>query len=370
MLTKKFHLSYLCTSLGWGGLEMNHLRNAIWMQERGHHVTLICTEGSPLHQSALKTTLSVISIQKPAKHYAFLSAFRLYQQLKRIQTEHVLIRSTFDLSLAASISVFSNRRIKTHFFMEMMFQGKKNQFFRTIRYRKLSSWVCSLEYMKNAVCSSTRMDPQKIHVISSALDFSQLCTTNQAEARRQLNLPQNVRIYGMVGRIDRKKRLDLAILAFAKLTDTKSQLIFIGEETPDNKDHITQELKVLIHANQLQDRVHFLGFNENPYLHYCAMDALIMASDFETFGMSTIESMAHQTPVIASNSAGSKELLEKFPFGKLFQPGNAESLSHAMASLDEIQEMTLDKVAFRNTFDHQQFCQIIETHILSLESAR
>jgi hypothetical protein len=48
-------IAYLCLSKGWGGLEMNQLKNAIWMQERGHFVKLYCLENAPIHKAALLT---------------------------------------------------------------------------------------------------------------------------------------------------------------------------------------------------------------------------------------------------------------------------------------------------------------------------
>ena len=370
VLTTKLQLAYLCTSRGWGGLEMNHLRSALWMRARGHEITLVCTKHSPLHRAAQEASLSVIPIRKPARHYAFLSACYIFHLLKKKGVQDVLIRNTSDLSLAASIAFFSLKRINVHYFMEMMFQGKKRQVFRTIRYAFLSSWICSLEYMKNYVLSATSVAPKKVQVIPSALDFSEISSLSKNEARKELQLPEDKVIYGMIGRIDRKKRLELAILALAQLQNPNHHLIFVGEETPDTRDSYQAELQKLIHEKQLDTQVHFYGFTEETSSFYRAIDALIMASDYETFGMSTIESMAHHTPVLASNAGGSKELLNRFPLGILFEPGDVISLSQAMMTLDTINKNTIIDRDFQHQFDHQRICENIESRILSLKSVR
>jgi glycosyltransferase involved in cell wall biosynthesis len=369
-LRTKLNLAYLCTSLGWGGLEMNHLRNALWMQARGHTVTLICTQNSPLHRASVEAKLSIIPIRKPARHYAFFSAFYLLQKLKKLGVQNVFIRNTSDLSLAASIAFFSRKQINVHYFMEMMFKGKKRQVFRTIRYAFLSSWICSLEYMKNDVLSATNVHPKKVLVIPSALDFSKISSLSKVEARKQFQLPENKVIYGMIGRIDRKKRLELAILALEQLKNSNYHLIFVGEETPDAQDSYQTELQNLIQEKKLEGHVHFCGFHAETSSFYRAIDALIMASDFETFGMSTIEALAHQTPVIATNSGGSKELLTKFPFGILVEPGNPSSFAYAMENLAQIVPENFDKTAFQSYFDHERICEMIESRILSCESVR
>lgn len=349
---------------------MNHLRNALWMEARGHEVTIVCTKKSPLEKAALEAQLSVISIRKPARHYAFLSAWMILLKLNKRNVKEVMIRNTSDISLGASISFLSFKRIHIHFFMELMFQEQKQQLYRTIRYSFLCSWVCSLEYMKEKVLSATRIDQKNVCVIPSGLDFNQILPFSKTEARQHLNLPEENVIFGMIGRIDRKKRIELAILALSELNHPLYHLMIVGEETPDSSDSYLTELHQLIHEKNLEDHVHFYGFHAETSLFYHAIDALIMASDFETFGMSTIEALAHIRPVIATYSGGSKELLTRFPFGILVEPGNPSHFALAMERVALIDPENFDSRAFQSYFDHQRICEMIESRILSCESMR
>jgi glycosyltransferase involved in cell wall biosynthesis len=367
---QKFHIAYLCSSLGWGGLEMNHLRNALWMSERGHDVSIICTKHSPLHEALKKTDLRVIAIRKPSKHYAFFSAFQLRKKLSALKVTDLMIRSSFDMSIAASISFFSGRKIRSHFFMEMMFLSNKQQFFRTIRYSFLDSWVCSLEYMKELVSSATRIDAKKLQVIPSGLDFRKEALMPKELAREQLGFLENHILFGMIGRIDRKKRLDLAISALKMCQNPHFQLFFIGAVTPDTRDSYLAELQQSINEFGLEKQVHFLGFQENTSEYYRAMDAVIMASDFETFGMGTIEAMAQKTPVIGTNAGGSKELLTRFPFGKLISPHSKEELAQAMVNIPKSEYPEFDFDVFQAHFNHENICEKVERNILSKERTR
>jgi len=288
---------------------------------------MVCTKSSPLEKAAMDAQLSVISIRKPARHYAFLSAWMILQSLKKRGVTGLMIRNTSDISLSASIALLSFKRIHIHFFMELMFQTRKQQWYRTIRYSFLSSWVCSLEYMKEKVLSATHIDQKNVCVIPSGLDFSQILPFSKTEARQQLNL---------------------------------------AEES----DSYLSELQALIQEKKLVDQVHFYGFHAKTSPFYHAIDALIMASDLETFGMSTIEALAHNTPVIATNSGGSKELLTRFPFGILVDPGIPSSFASAMGKIAEMVPENFDKEAFHRCFDHQRVCEMIESRILSCESVR
>ncbi len=57
-----FKLAYICGSSSWGGLEMNQIRNAIWMQEKGYNVALLCWENSPIAVEAQKNQIQTYSV--------------------------------------------------------------------------------------------------------------------------------------------------------------------------------------------------------------------------------------------------------------------------------------------------------------------
>ena len=69
-------IAYLCLSEGWGGLEMNQLRNAQQMQNRGHEVLLIVNLGSPIHQAASKANIPIYTVQQKPKHYQWFFALK------------------------------------------------------------------------------------------------------------------------------------------------------------------------------------------------------------------------------------------------------------------------------------------------------
>ncbi len=62
----------------------------------------------------------------------------------------------------------------------------------------------------------------------------------------------------------------------------------------------------------LEERVTFLGARDQDMLqyYYGAAEALIMPSDYESFGMVALEAMACGTPVIASEVGGLAFLIE------------------------------------------------------------
>ena len=340
-MTKQLRIAYLCGTNGWGGLEMNQLKNAIWMQERGHFVKLYCLENSPIHKATVENNLPCGIIQKHKNHYDLIKAFNLLRLLKKDNIEHLIFRATFDQSIAATISFLSHRKIKVHYFMEMKFGAPKKQFFRTLRYMYFSSWNCPLEYLKNQVLENSKVNPEKVNVISSGLDLTTVSQNDKITSRKLLNLPPTDFLFGIVGRIDQKKGQLLALKAIAQLKEYSFKLILVGEETPNSTNSSLKEIKEFISQNSLEQKIIFLPFQKNPMEVFNAFDWTLMSSDSETFGMVTIESMAQGTPVIGSNAGGTPELLQFGKVGLLYATKNEYDLAEKMkAAMEEKQQFT------------------------------
>ena len=66
-----------------------------------------------------------------------------------------------------------------------------------------------------------------------------------------------------------------------------------------------------------------------------SIDALILPSYYEGFGIVLIEAMAGRRPVIASDLEGPREIIGDDKYGQLFPKGDAEALSNAIIDLVE-----------------------------------
>lgn len=320
----KLTLAYLCNTKSWGGLEMNQLRNATWMKERGHEVHVFVLANTPAHKEAIEKKLSIHFIAKHKRHYDFYNAFRLTKILNQINTNCLIVRSTFDMSIAATVSFFSKGKIKTVFCMEMQLSFPKKQFFRTWRYRYLDAWCCPLNYLKDQVSVYTNMNKDRIFVIPSGIDLSKIVEIPKKVAREQLNLPQNKLIFGILGRIDPKKGQKLVVEAWNELSD--AVLLIKGDfDTTEHKAYL-QNINDLVEQKELKNRVLFLPFSSDTDIFFSAIDALIVPSENETVGMVTLEALAYKKPVIGSNAGGTSEILSNPRLGILFEPNTKEDV--------------------------------------------
>ena len=117
---------------------------------------------------------------------------------------------------------------------------------------------------------------------------------------------------------------DVLIKAFANLKKKHSEkslkLLIIGEGSQ------LEFLKKLVVELQIKKDVTFTGrisFSEVSN-YFNMLDILVNISDYESFGVSVIEAMACEIPVVATNTGGLKEIIENSNFGSLVEVNNVD----------------------------------------------
>lgn len=332
----KSKIAYLCSSESWGGLEMNHFRNALWMREHGKEVVVFAIKNSPIANAAKKSQLQVVFVSRHRKYYDISAALKLAKLFRTEKITHLFIRDTKDMSIAGLTKTLLKNHLTVAYFMEMQLGINKKDLLHTIRFTQLDFWFCPLNWLKDQVVEKTRFPVQKIHVLPSALDLSALiCPVDKQSARNVLNLPHDLTLFGLIGRFDPQKGQLMTLKAFQALKSNSVGLVFLGEKTKNESDAYFHQIENFIKNNDLQDKVFLRSFRKDVSTFYAAIDATVMASKSETFGMVTIESMACGVPVIGSAAGGTLELLKQGNLGYLFSPENPLSLKNAMVKFLE-----------------------------------
>ena len=97
-------------------------------------------------------------------------------------------------------------------------------------------------------------------------------------------------------------------------------------------------------------------------IFYCAINCLVMATKAETFGMVSLEAIAHGIPVIGSHLGGTPDLLHNEQFGRCFQSMNAHDLALKLDAMvgENFQINPEEKDAFIGQFDQEKVCIAIE----------
>ncbi|MFH1173298.1 MAG: glycosyltransferase family 4 protein [bacterium] len=139
------------------------------------------------------------------------------------------------------------------------------------------------------------------------------------------------KIIGFVGGLDTNhyfKGVKVLIKAFEILTkagNENARLMIIGQgDLQKDYEDLAKELGI-------KDKVIFTGFIKDEDLpwHYNLMDVLVLPSvdKSEAFGLVLVEAMACGVPVIASDLAGVRSVVDREINGLLVKPGNEQDLA-------------------------------------------
>ncbi len=154
-------------------------------------------------------------------------------------------------------------------------------------------------------------------------------------------------VIGSIKPLEPLYNTDVLINAFASLKikhpDQPLKLMIIGEGSQ------MEHLKKLSKKLKLQNDITFTGriaFSEVSH-YFNMLDVLVNISDYESFGVSVIEAMACEKPVVATNTGGLKEIIENSNFGSLVEVGNVEQTAVEIEKymLDEELKQTVGKTA-------------------------
>ncbi|MFN6379121.1 MAG: glycosyltransferase family 4 protein [Flavobacteriales bacterium] len=332
--TKK-NIIFYCSSISWGGLEMNTVRYAAWMRDCGYNVKLLCVASSPIHLKSKDFQIDVTLVTRNRKYFDLVNAFKIAKIIDDLNADVVWFRDTRDMSLLSWVKKIASRKFKLLYFQAMQLGVEKKDFFHTARFAAIDFWISTLDFLKHQVLEKTKVREQSIHVIPIGVDQTLLekNLVEKKEAKRQLGLDINKTTIAIIGRIDPLKGQHILINAAQLLHRDDFEILIVGESTRNESNRYEVELKQKIRSLGMQGTIFFKPYSDNVALYYSATDIFVMASKGETFGTVTIEAMSFGIPVIGTNSSGTPELLDYGKSGLLFEPDNAEELSQKLRLL-------------------------------------
>jgi glycosyltransferase involved in cell wall biosynthesis len=374
MLMKKTKtLAMLCVSAGFGGLELNAVRLAKWLNDlKLFDVVVVGSKGTPVMQLAQDMQLPVAFTKSYTRYVDILGAYRLQKVLRSTGAEVLFSVHHRSMSLLAVLRRVWRCKATIVYQQHMDLLINKRDALHTFRFSAIDLWIAPLDSLRSDVLQHTRISPAKIKVIPLGVEVEPFLAGRQDVAQAQLRLdvkPQRP-LLGIVGRIDSLKGQLVLLQAMALL---QSRNIFVealvaGEPTRNDRSGYMDALLEFVQRNNLQRFVHFRPFSLDVATVYSAIDALVMASQRETYGMVTAEAMLFGLPVVGTRAGGTVGLLDKYDGYLLFEPGNAEDLA------DKLQELLANMDAFKakaqqassqvaHYFSHVEECRNIKAAI-------
>lgn len=146
--------------------------------------------------------------------------------------------------------------------------------------------------------------------------------------RTSLAIDEDAPVLVCVARLRPEKGHVLLLQALAEQPDRQLHLVLAGDGV------MRAEIEAQRRSLGLERRVHLLGDVEDTRPLYALADASVLAStSVETFSMAMLESLAMQTPMIATQMGGMGEAIEAGNTGWLVPPGDVPAMAAALAAL-------------------------------------
>jgi N-acetyl-alpha-D-glucosaminyl L-malate synthase BshA len=191
-----------------------------------------------------------------------------------------------------------------------------------------------------AVSESLKKDTQRlfnierdIRVIYNFIDFERFRKVDKDHFKKIL-APNGERILAHTSNFRKVKRVEDVIHIFKKVHDqVPSKLLMIGDGPErQNSERLSRQLGIC-------DDVRFLG-KQDPIEELLAIcDLFLIPSESESFGLSALEAMACEVPVISSNSGGLPEVNIHGVTGFLSDPGKTDEMAGYAIQLLQNDEM-------------------------------
>jgi glycosyltransferase involved in cell wall biosynthesis len=176
-------------------------------------------------------------------------------------------------------------------------------------------------------------DPDRIHVVLNGIDLSRWSPgRDRATTRAAIGVDGTTPIVMTVCRLFRSKGVTELVQAMDDLRDDvpDALLLVVGQEMEAG---YLDELRTMVRAAGLAERVRFLGLRDDVPALMAAADVFAMPSRWEPFGLVYAEAMAMALPVVALDNGGTVEVVDDGVTGLLSAPDDAPALAANLRTL-------------------------------------
>jgi D-inositol-3-phosphate glycosyltransferase len=180
-------------------------------------------------------------------------------------------------------------------------------------------------------------EPDRVEVVPLGVDHAFFSPGERAHARGALGIGRAGPLLLFVGRIQPLKGADVAVRAFALLSESipDAQLVVVGGPSGPRGEAEVAALHRAVAALGLAGRVRFVPPQPHELLstYYRAADCCLVPSRSESFGLVALEAAACGTPVVAAAVGGLTTLVRHGGTGYLVEDGDAQAYARFAAEI-------------------------------------
>ncbi|OFW51375.1 MAG: N-acetyl-alpha-D-glucosaminyl L-malate synthase BshA [Actinobacteria bacterium RBG_13_35_12] len=202
--------------------------------------------------------------------------------------------------------------------------GNHQSFYRITKFsiEESDGVTCVSNYLKETTARIFEIN-KEMEVIYNFVDTEKYKRT--AGNRRDIKfVGKDDKVIMHISNFRPVKRIENIVKVFSIVSkEVKSKLLLVGDG-PD-----ICRIRIMVNKLNLEDKVLFMGIQENIIPLLNISDVYMLPSKSEGFGLSALEALSCEVPVIGTNVGGLKEVVEHGKSGFIINPEDIDSMSEA-----------------------------------------
>lgn len=336
-MKRNLELLYVISTLSWGGLEMYILQIVNGLVKKGHNITVACNSTGKLFQELTKTfngEKRAIEIVNLGNNF-FKNLKTLLKVLKRKKFHVIHVFRSSDLKFVAPALILRGDGSAIILDPQIGVGVKKKDLLHKMLYRKVDAMIAISKDVMNGFLRNLPVNVGRIKLIYPGIDVEKFKFRDESRRRirEEFGLGDEI-VIGVVSRFSPGKGHEELFKAFKILMDefNNVKLLIVGGSTVGEVDYF-RSLQKLADELGINSRTIWVGFRKDVQDVLCAFDIFVAPSHAEAFGLSLVEAMATELPVVATKSAGFLDIISNGMNGLFFEKGDHEDLAEKIKLL-------------------------------------
>jgi len=317
---------HLADNLVLGGRERRLLEVIKGLVERGHEVTLVLFRDAIHYHEVYELPIKLIVLKKRFKK-DFLVYLKLFKICQDFKPDLVHTWGGVPSVMAVPLTLYCKQKLVNGMIANSVCKPFTKDWFRSRLSFPFSSVVIS---NSRVGLKAYKVSTRKGVIVSNGFNFKRLNGgVNLASVKDELGIAnKQMYIVGMVASINFRKDYPTFIAAAINVLKTRQDVLFVIIGDGEDRQAIEKSI-----PNSLKTNFRFMGKRQDVDRFVAVFNVGVLATFAEGISNSIMEYMAFGKPVVASDVAGNRELVEDASSGFLVPVGDSVQMGAKIDSL-------------------------------------
>jgi len=340
-MNNKIKLLHITPSLTIGGLERVVVNLCKFIDRDIFHVSVLCLRGlGPFAEEIEQLGIKVTLLDQKRDGTDYLSFMKVAKTLAQGNIQVIHTHNTQPLIDGTLGSILSKGRYGiVHTEHGREFPDKRRYMFAEwCMSHFVHKFVAVSDNMAYKLRIFEKISSKKLMTIDNGIDDIKFdIIIDQDKKRKELGLPANCPVIGIISRLERVKGIKYLIHALPKILKVHKDLRLLIVGDGSEKEQLQAECRHL----DIAEHVLFCGNRLDIPEIFQVLDIYLLPSLSEGLPMGLIEAMAAGRPIVASKVGGIPAAVQDMCTALLVSPGNSKEIADAVLALLANHELRL-----------------------------